>query len=159
MTEDSPGLKALKYAEEQLGVHSVYAAALAARESLDATLTSLSEARDKKRLLESQLQDAEMEVASEEHGKHPEMSATAMREHLKVALSNSGTVRELRESLSESVGDIDGLEADRKMSEIDISIASSRLQELGGYFQYLAAIKLAQTTRAEKPMKPEGVWE
>lgn len=141
----SDGLKALKYAEEQIGVHKVYEDAKQARVALDGCLTDLGKARDQKRDLEFRLHDREMEVAADEYGKHPDMAQTRMDKHLKRALAQDDDWRELREQLSKVTGDIEGLEFDRSVFEADIRIAVSRLQELGGYFQYLAAIKQAET--------------
>jgi hypothetical protein len=146
----SSGKKAINYAEYDLGVHRVYGEARAARAALDKTLTELSEARDKKRDLELRLQDQEMEIIADERGKHPDMSAAAMEKHLKVAYNQSDTVREFREQVMSVVNDIEGLEYDRTIHEVDIRIATSRLQELGGYFHYLAAIKEAATAQATK---------
>lgn len=141
----SDGLKALRYAEEQIGVHKVYEDAKTARTALDGCLTDLGKARDQKRDLEFRLHDREMEVAADEYGKHPDMAQVRMDKHLKRALSQDDDWRELREQLSKVSGDIEGLEFDRSVFEADIRIAVSRLQELGGYFQYLAAIKQAET--------------
>src|SRR4051812_46462502 len=116
-TTASPAAKALKYAEEQLGVHEVYNKCLAVREALDATLTELSKVRDKKRETEDRLLNAELEVAADERGKHPEMSAAAMEKHMKVALHNSGNVREFRHTLAEVVGELEGLDFDKTMHE------------------------------------------
>lgn len=146
----SPALKALKYAEDELGVHAVHEAALKSRQELDECLTALSEARDEKRSIELQLQDAELEVAADERGKHPEMSAAAMDKHLKVALSKDDRVRELREQHTKLIGDVEGCEFDRSIIEVDIKIAVARLQELGGYLQYLAAIKQADTASKDR---------
>jgi hypothetical protein len=140
------GRKALVYAEVTLGVHDVYEEALAFRAGLDETLTALGEARDKKRAVEVMLQDAEMNVISEERSTHPEMSQAQMDKHVKVALSKNDTIRALRQQLLESVGDVEGLEFDRTMNETDIKIAVARLHELGGYFEYLAAIKRAESS-------------
>lgn len=136
-------LKALKYAEDTLLVHEVYADAKIARERLDDTLTELGKERDKKRDLEFRLHDAEMEVASQEYGKHPDMAQTRMDKHLKVAITQDDTCRELREQLSRTTGDIEGLEYDKTIAEVDIKIAVSRMGELGGYLNYLAEIKRA----------------
>jgi len=140
------GRKGLVYAEVTLGVHDVYEEALAFRAALDATLTALGEARDKKRAAEAMLQDAEMNIVAEERGAHPEMSQAQMDKHVKVALSKDTTVRTLRDQLLESIGDVEGLEYDRAMNETDIKIAVARLHELGGYFEYLAAIKRAESS-------------
>lgn len=140
---------ALKYAEEQLLVHEVYQGALAARASLDETLTELSKKRDVLRDKEFLLSDREMEVAADERGRHPDMSATAMEKHLKIALNNDDATRELREQIAHVRSDIEGLEYDRSMSEHDIKIACARMTELGGYLQYLAVIKDVANRRSD----------
>lgn len=143
----SPGLKALNYANDTLGVNKVYEDALKIREELNETLTLLSDARDKKRELESKLVDVEMFVAAEERGKHADMSQAAMDKHLKVALHNHPEWRTLRANLANLAGEMDGLEMDKTMHETDIKIAVSRMQELGGHLQYLAAIKQSETAK------------
>lgn len=147
----SPAAKALAYAENELKVHTVYQEALEARGKLDKTLTDLGEVRDKKRDVEARLSDAELEIASDERGKHPDMSQAQMDKHLKVALHNSTEVRELREQLIQVVNDADGLEFDKAMHETDIKIAVARLTELGGYLNYLAAIKTQAGYARETP--------
>jgi chromosome segregation ATPase len=146
--------KALEYAENVLGVHDVWRDALQARNELDEALTPLSEARDKRRELEFLLQDAEMEVASEEWGKHSDMAVTRMEKHLKIAIQNNDRCRELREQIAKVQGDIDGFESDVEVAKASVRIASARLTELGGYLQYLAAIKLTQPQKPEDPETP-----
>jgi chromosome segregation ATPase len=143
----SPGKKAIDYAEKTLGVHQVYEGCQAARNRLDETLTLLSESRDRRRELEFLVQDAEMEVASDEWSKHPEMAVGRMEKHLKIAIQSNDRCRELREQIAKLQGDIDGYEADVKVAETDVRIAVARLTELGGYLQYLAAIKLTQPSK------------
>lgn len=140
---------ALKYAEETLGVHSAHEAALAARNQLDQVLTELGEKRDQLRDKEWALTDREMEVAADERGKHPDMSATGMEKHLKIALQNDDTTRELREQLAHVRSDIEGLEYDRSIAEHDIKIACARMAELAGYFQYLAIVKDVANRRSD----------
>lgn len=135
------GKDAIKYAEDTLGVHAAYNAAQTSRDSLDKILTDLGEARDQLRDREYRLADREMEVASDERGRHPEMSATAMEKHLKIALNNDDAVRELREQIARIRSDIEGCEYDREMAETDIRIQVARMNELAGYFQYLAVVK------------------
>lgn len=154
---ESAGLKALRYAEQNLGVNAIYESCLELRGKLDETLSLLSEARDKKRELESKLVDVEMFVAADERGKHADMSQAAMDKHLKVALHSHPEWRTLRADLANLAGDMDGLEMDKAMHETDIKIAVSRMQELGGYLQYLAAIKQSEVAReASAALKEVG---
>jgi DNA polymerase elongation subunit (family B) len=143
MTAQSAGAKALEYAEGTLKVHMVYHEALQKRNELDEILGELSELRDTKRDLDVRLVDAEMLVAAEEWAKHPDMSAARMEKHVKVAYSQNDDVRQLREQIIKLSGDIEGRQYDVTICEVDIKIAVARLQELGGYLNYLAAIKQA----------------
>lgn len=147
--------KALTYAEQTLGVHFVYDKALATRDKLDAVLGELGLARDRKRDLEFRLNDREMMVTSDEYGRHADMAQGRMDKHVKVALSQDDEWRELREQLSKTLGDIEGLEFDKSMHEVDIKISISRMGELGGYLTYLAEVKRAANTNdTETPETP-----
>jgi hypothetical protein len=154
---ESAAVKALRYAENSLKVHEVYTQALVSRDNLDKTLTDLSEVKDKKRDIEIRLQDVELEVASEERGKHPDMSQAQMDKHLKMKLHDNTDARGYREQLVKIVSDLDGLEFDKTMHETDIKIAVSRMQELAGYLQYLAAIKQSEIARlASETLREES---
>lgn len=141
--------KALVYAEDNLGVHTVLQTAEQARAALDNVYTELSKAGDSKRDLHDRITDLEWLIASEERGKHPDMSAAAMEKHLKVAYSKNDDHRELRDQLRKATGDVEGLEYDARILEYDIKIAVARMTELGGYLNYLAAVK-----NSTKPTQP-----
>ena len=138
---DSPAVKALRYAENELGVHKVYNEARQARQSLDNTLTALSERRDSRRDVEERIIFRELDLTSDERGKHADMSEAAMARHLKLVFHGDSELQQLRTDLRELQDSIEGLEYDKLIAETDIKIAVSRLQELGGYLQYLAVIK------------------
>lgn len=141
--------KALAYAEDTLGVHRVYDDAAGFRIKLDEILTELSAARDKKRDLEFRLSDQEQLIAADEWGKHPDMAQTRMDKHLKSAFWKSDDWRTLREQLSSVTGEVEGLEYDKSIMETDIKIAVARMTELGGYLQFLAAVKIASVYAEE----------
>jgi hypothetical protein len=146
------GSRALKYAEDTLGVHVVHDSAVAARDALDKVLTELGQARDARRSLSEQVADREIELLMSERGKHPEMSAAAMDKHLKVAYHVDEQLRHVRGLLRAKTEEIEGLEYDVQMYEHDIKIAVARMHELGGYMVYLAAVK---TTTPAQP-QPTG---
>lgn len=146
----SPELRALEYAEEVLGVHSIHADAVKHRDRLDKILTELADLRDKLRFEEASLVDEEMQIIIEERGKHPDMSVSGMDRHLKIKMRESDEVRERKETVAKLKSEVEGLEFDKTISETDIKIAQARMNELGGYFQYLAAIKLSALQRAHK---------
>lgn len=148
MTGQSSAARALAYAEEILKVHEVYESAKAVHAKFDDTLTVLSNLRDEKRAVETHLVDCEMDIAASERSKHPEMSATAMEKHLKIALHGNEQVRKLRDKIVTLTSDIEGIEYDRASQETEIRILTARMTELGGYLNYLAAIKQSQRTKA-----------
>lgn len=153
-TPPSPSAKALAYAEDKLGVNSTYETVLEKRNELDAALSELSSKRDEKRALEARLSDVETEVSIQERVKHTDMSEARMTQHLKQTLFLTPEVRELKSKLLALHGDIEGIEYDVRILEFDIKIGVSRLQELGGYLQYLASVKEANTAmRSERVNK------
>jgi hypothetical protein len=52
-------------------------------------------------------------------------------------------------------GDVEGLEFDKAIHEADIKIAVARMQELGGYFAYLAAVKESEIARLARETNTE----
>lgn len=136
--------KALEYAEKTLGVHKVYEEALSNRDKLDTLLTDLAEAKDRRRDIDLKVADREMEVTIEQRSKHPDMAVTRWDKHIRESFRDDDDLRALREQTFATQGDIEGLEFDRQVIEINIKIALARMNELGGYFYYLAEVKRAK---------------
>lgn len=141
----TPARKALDYAEQQLSVHSVYEEAVENRQKLDALLGDLDKAHDTKRGLQAAIEDRGYELLSVERGKHHDMSATALDQHMKQVRHRDEAMKQYRVQLDTVTGEIQGLEYDAEMLRIGIKILVARMEELGGYLQYLAAIKQAET--------------
>ncbi len=137
---------ALAYAETQLGVHNVFEEALGNRDSLDALLGDLDKAHDTKRTVQAAMSDREFELLTEERGKHHEMSATALDQHMKQVKWRDEKMKDYRLRLDLVAGEIQGLEYDAEMLRITIRILTARMEELGGYLHYLGAVKQAETT-------------
>lgn len=130
--------KAINYAEVRLGVQDIFQEARTARNGLDECLTLLSEARDNKRSVEMAITDREMELLADERSKHADASDAWLGRHLKVVYHDDPLLAASRETLNGLTGDIEGYEFDKNMLETDIKIAVARMNELGGYLQYLA---------------------
>lgn len=145
--------KALSYAEDTLGVHNVFVFANEKRSELDNLLTFLAEKRDSRRDIELKITDREMEVTSEERSKHPDMAVTRWDKHIKEKFRDDDDLRALREQKFAVDSEIEGLDFDRQIVETDIKICIARMNELGGYLAYLAAVKNASSI--EKPVTPE----
>lgn len=145
-TTASASRKAIDYAEVRLNVHDVYREAMTDRNGLDECLTKLSELRDAKRTFENIVMDREMDLTADERSKHPEMSDAAMGRHLKVVYHDDSILTSARSKLNNLASDLDGLECDKNVLETNIKIAVARMNELGGYLSYLAAVKQASDT-------------
>lgn len=157
----TPELKALKYVEG-LGLNSVYEHAKERREWLVTIQDRLVQARDVKRRLEEKRLDREMEVSVDEHTKHTSMSATAMKDHLKIALQQDKQLSDIRVSIIGQQQVIDQLEFEVEQINVDIKIAVARLSELGGYFQFMAVLKASEAKRSQpsqaKPREDGNPW-
>lgn len=137
---------AIKYAEDTLGVHTIMETALKARDEYSQILAELADMRQARRQLEFDIEAHEMEIAADERVKHPEMSATAMKDHLKGALFKDPKWRKMRQDLIELTGKIEEEDADRSLTLKDLDIANARMIELGGYLMFLGSAKLASVS-------------
>lgn len=136
---------AVSYAEEELRVHKIYEDAIKARDELSQILSELADMRKDRRQVEYDLEMLELEIATEERVKHPEMSATAMKDHLKSACYKDERWRAFKQKIVEVSSAIDEEDADRRLTEKDLDIANARMNELGGYLFYLGSAKMAST--------------
>lgn len=150
------GDKSIDYAEKTLGVHSLYADTQGSQDLLTKILHQLVHLRTKRREAEEALSDHEAQFLSDERGKHPSMSATAMKDHIKVELQKDKTASDLRRILLDLNNKIDRCEYDRVLAEHDVKVGVARMYELGGYFQYLAAVKQSRTPHTPSTPVQEG---
>jgi hypothetical protein len=133
--------KALVYAEETLGVHKVWENVQRYLHDLDELLTELDKAQDSKRQLDEEYADREVELISEMRGTHPSYSDTRFRTELKGWERTDKSLRAIRVKLNTVQGDIQGLGFEQEILKLRIRANTSRMEELGGYFHYLAAVK------------------
>jgi len=134
---------ALAYAES-LGIHAVYDEALAFEAELDETLTALDKAQDERRSLDEQIDSREMDLLISERGKHPDHSEAAFSRHLKEVHHKDETLKMLKLKRNMKAGEVSGHELDKEFLKARIHVRASRLVSLGGYFEYLAAVKNAE---------------
>lgn len=153
----TPANKGIVYAEQELGVHVVYQHAIDQSELLKSHLDALGDLRVSLRKAEDDVSDRELEIVSSEHGKHPEHSVAAMDRHLKLVLPRDQVLRALKTTVSAIADEIDERKRFVSHCEAEIKIASSRMIQQGGYFNYLAAIKTANSANtASQPTQPES---
>ncbi len=141
--------KALTYAELTLGVHSVYEEAEKLLKEQDDSLTILDKAQDEKRVLVDLISDREADLISEQRGVHPDISATALDQRIRVAKRQDSALTELRKKLRQVLSEIAGEEYNLEHIRSALRIREGRLIELGGYFNYLAAVKQAENPTSQ----------
>ena len=135
--------KGLTYAEESLGVHAVYEAAKEARKELGSQYGIQTGLRFVKRELENKLRDREMELTIDERSKHADQSQAAFDRHIKIVFAKDSSLQKIREEIRATEWELDKVEAQIELLKNDVRIFTGRMEELGGYLSYLAAIKLA----------------
>lgn len=139
-----PTHPALAYAEVQLGVHKVYDEALQAASELDERLGDLDKAQDLRRALDQEIENLEMDLLIEERGKHPDHSEAAFARHLKEVHHKHDGLKMLKYKRNAAAGECAGAELDIDFIKSRIRIATARMEQLGGYLHYLAAVKQAE---------------
>src|SRR4051812_33725802 len=100
--------KALLYAEQTLGVHSVYQEASALLKEQDECLTILDKAQDRKRTLADLIADREADLISDERGNHPDISATALDQHIRIVKRRDPALVRLRDEMRQVASEIAG---------------------------------------------------
>jgi hypothetical protein len=139
------------YAEQKLGVHTVFEEAVEIAQQLDDELVRLDKAQDDKRRLEEEYADREVELISEMRGMHPNMSDTRFKSEFRGWERTDETLRKIRRELNITKSVIQGSEIDIEVMRMRVKIGCARMTELGGYLNYLAAVM----KQAEKSNKTE----
>lgn len=139
---------ALTYAEQTLGVHSVYEQAEKALALLDEKLGELDVAQDDRRAIDDDILIKEMDLSVLERGRHPDHSEAALTRHLKEVLHKDETLRQLRVIRRHKQAEVSGLELDIEHTKYSIKVKVARMEELSGYLTYLAAVKNAESKTA-----------
>ena len=141
---------ALDYAENTLGVHKVFEEALAFEKELDEITTALDKAQDARRDLDAQIEDREMNLLIEERGKHPDHSQAAFDRHLKEVYFKDDTLKRLKMSRDAKSGEVNGLQLDHDFIKQRMRVRAARMEELGGYFSFLAVTKQAELAQSQQ---------
>lgn len=147
---------ALDYAENYLGVHKVHDEAESVLAELNDALEDLDTAIDARRSLDDLINDREMILLIEERGKAAEISQAAMDRRLKEVYHKDETLRRLRVERSTKASVVSGLELDIEHIKYRLKVKVARMEELGGYFQFLAALKNAETSTPARVVTAGG---
>lgn len=128
------------YAENELGVHEVYEEAQKANaELIDQNIALVGVKADRRRITE-EITDREVAIWREARDRNPELSATALDAKSKQERRTDPTMQHLRQALLEFQKREDDLEFKVKACQNRITIATARMTQLGGYFNFLVKI-------------------
>jgi hypothetical protein len=143
--------KALQYAEDTLGVHQVYEATIQNLKDLDTLLADLDKAHDRKRELNEQFADREVELIEEMRTVHVSYSDTRFNAEMKSWKRQDSKLMMVNAEINKVLSEIQGLEYDADLLKLRIRTGTSRMEELGGYLHYLAAVKATTSTTPATP--------
>lgn len=146
----------VEYAERTLGVHDVYREAVEAAEGLTKALDDRHTASNGIRDLTEALGQAEADLSVRERAANSEMSATAFDRHMKVAAQNDPDLQDLRHGLAQARASYDGADSRVKQYDTRVRIATARMEELSGYFHYLAVAKSTASRRQRRSEASEA---
>lgn len=138
--------KALQYAEETLGVHEIHQRVMQQLDDLDTLLADLDRAQDRKRDLNEHYSDREVELIGEMRTVHVSYSDTKFNAEVKLWKRQDKKLMTIQLEINQVLSEIQGLEYDADLLKLRIRANSSRMEELGGYLHYLAAVKATTTT-------------
>jgi hypothetical protein len=147
---------ALDYAENYLGVHKVHVEAESVLAELNEALSDLDSAIDDRRNTDEKIANREMELLIEERGKAAEISQAAMDRRLKEVYHKDETLRKLRVERNTYASVASGLELDIEHLKYRLKVKVARMEELGGYFNFLAAVKNAETSTPNRVVTAGG---
>jgi len=137
--------RAIDYAEDVLNVHHAYRNAQAALEALHESLNHLNRLKARRTSLNERFADRRASLVSEERGKHPDQGVTRFDEHIKTQERKDEELTGIRLELQDVGAEITRIEYDVDMQKATIRVLSARMEELGGYLNYLASVKAAET--------------
>lgn len=144
--------KALSYAENVLGVHEVFTETVSLVEELEGARLLLDKAQADRRGVESAIRYREVELIQEKRSTHPSMSDTRFKSEFRIWEIEDVELVNLRLKLEDNRFECDSLETQVEILRVKIKVGSARIAELGGYLNYLAAVK----TQAEHSKKTTG---
>jgi len=152
-------VRALQYAENNLGVHEVWQEAKTLLGQMEQAVSQVDKARSEKRRLEDRILDEEARLLIEERSKHPDQSEAAFKSQYSARKRIDPQLLQLRADLNDVSDKLDTFQSQVEVLKYDLRIKTARLDELGGYLQYLAAIKAEQTTKSTQPTQETNTEE
>jgi hypothetical protein len=147
----SPARQAIEYAEQNLKFNAVWEEALDQELALQSVLADITLVTSNKRTQEDKITNREFEVISEQRAINSGMSQTAFDKHVKKAIWIDSSLQSLRADLISFTNTLLHLEARRHSLDSALRIRAARMTALGGYLQYLAAVKSSTNQLRNEP--------
>ena len=139
----------VQYAEDDLGVHAVYADAREAQEALDAALDKYSQCASVIRSVHDSIDQRKFELASQIRAEKHDISQNALDRALKESERSDEQLIALRSQLLEKQDEQEVAHAVIEKNKYRLRVLSARMTELGGMLAYLASAKNAATAQRQ----------
>lgn len=143
----------VEYAEELLEVNKVWEETERLLEGFDVAIQGLRITRQQLHSAQFRLAELELDILGDERGKHIDLSVAAFDRHLKEAYHKHSAHKELRGEIAGHQRELIERETIKAQAEAHLRGNTARMTELGGYFNYLAAAKQAQSIQLAKQEK------
>lgn len=138
--------RAIRFAEDELGVHTVFRDSVELEEKLRNCIAERTEEEIIVRMREARIEGRIIEVREKVRAdSDSSISATAYESKVKDACASDEQLREYKEALSENKDRLTMLEGEIRGYELMHRSRIARMNELGGYLSYLAASRNAST--------------
>jgi len=131
------------YAEDTLGVHTVYSDAQDVHEELDKNLGIYATQAKRIRQANDAIDQREFDLAGELKAEDPSLSIEGMKRAIKDAHRTDETLNKMRKVLYDAQGKQEDAYAESETCKYRLRVLSARMNELGGLLAFLAAAKSA----------------
>ena len=143
---DSTEARAINYAEQVLAVHDVYNEAKQATASLKHLFAAEAAYAARKRELAEAIADRTSMVTSELRAKYNDLSATAFKPVLDLALQDDPDLKRLRFQMVSTQHEHDKCSGEIKSTEAFVRVLTARMENLNGLLNFYAAVKTTKST-------------
>lgn len=136
--------KALAYAEDGLGVHRVWVNSEELVLKVQELYKTQASLEGNTRYLSTQIERRRGDLLMRVTEAHPDLSVAAHERHMRIVYGTDDELRTMVDSLNAEMGARDAIAAEIRGIETNLKAHVARMNELGGYFEYLSAAKNAQ---------------
>lgn len=137
--------KALSYAEDQLGVHRTWTELQAVTTRLQDLYRDRSGFEAETRSLDYQADQRKNDILREVHLNKRDQSEAALTRVYRLECAGDDQLASIQDMHLEAMARRDHVNAEIYGAEQNHKAYVARLRELGGYFEYLSAVKQAET--------------